>query len=631
MAHFVVGTAGHIDHGKSELVKALTGINPDRLEEERRRGMTIDLGFAFYDLPSGNRIGIVDVPGHERFVKNMLAGATGIDLVLLVIAADEGVMPQTREHLDILNLLHVKKGIIVVSKIDLVDDKDWLELVEKDIRENVRDTFLAEAPVVMTSARTKHGLDELVQAIDEALFEAQARHLNLPARYPVDRVFVMSGFGTVVTGTLWQGVIKLGDNLELLPAGKTVRIRQIQSHGEKLEQGEAGMRLAMNLAGLSREEVIRGDVLCTPSYFKPTNLVDVRLKLLKDAPALKNNDRVHFFLGTGEVLARLKLLDRDELKPGENALSQLKLEQPVVATWKDPFVIRSYSPVVTIGGGEVIEPNAMRKKRFVKAVLDCLAVKEKGSEGEYLEEILKEAALLGLAKSEVGRRLNRLDKDAAKKVEELVADKKAIVVGERIFHHLFYQKLKEQMVKKVEEFVKANPWSVGILKEELKGRFPALSDRKVYETLLTELEREGQFELERERVLLGGGKGKPSTREQEIKDKVERIYRKQKYSPPTGEEIKAMFDKDGLLARKMVDMLVVEKKLVKVGSDMCFHATAIEAMRQSVIDFLKNNGKMTVAEFRDLIGTSRKYALPLIQHFDRLKITKRVGDDRILY
>src|SRR3989454_2179814 len=365
---FVVGTAGHIDHGKSALVKALTGIDPDRLEEEKRRGMTIDLGFAHFDLPSGRRAGIVDVPGHERLIKNMLAGATGIDLVLLVIAADEGVMPQTREHLDILRFLPVRTGIVVLNKIDLVEDPSWLALVKDDVKALVAGTFLQGAPVVELSAKTGQGIPELAKVMDQMLDRLPALQMDAPARLPVDRAFTMAGFGTIVTGTLWSGRIAVGDTLELLPQGKQVRARGVQSHGESVAAGIAGSRVAANLAGVEKKEITRGNVVWAPGVFKPTNLMDVRIRLLADAPVLPHLARIRLYLGSDEAIGRLSLLDRPRLEAGGSAVAQVRLETALVAATGDPFVIRRFSPLITAGGGEVIHAHPPRRRRGAASI-----------------------------------------------------------------------------------------------------------------------------------------------------------------------------------------------------------------------------------------------------------------------
>src|SRR2546428_426867 len=360
---FVVGTAGHIDHGKSALVKALTGIDPDRLGEEKRRGMTIDLGFAHFDLPSGRRAGIVDVPGHERLIKNMLAGATGIDLVLLVIAADEGVMPQTREHLDIVRFLPWPAGIVLLNKIDLVEDPSWLALVKDDVKALVAGTFLQGAPVVELSAKAGRGIPELAKVMDQMLDQIPARQVDAPVRLPVDRAFTMAGFGTIVTGTLWSGRIAVGDTLEILPQGKQVRVRGVQSHSESVAAGIAGSRVAANLAGIEKNEITRGNVVCAPGVFRPTNLMDVRIRLLAGAPVLPHLARIRLYLGSDEAIGRLSLLDRPRLEAGESAVAQVRLEMSIVAATGDPFVIRRYSPMITLGGGEVINAHPPRRRR----------------------------------------------------------------------------------------------------------------------------------------------------------------------------------------------------------------------------------------------------------------------------
>src|SRR2546428_3296509 len=409
---FVVGTAGHIDHGKSALVKALTGIDPDRLEEEKRRGMTIDLGFAHFDLPSGRRAGIVDVPGHERLIKNMLAGATGIDLVLLVIAADEGVMPQTREHLDILRFLPVRAGIVVLNKIDLVEDPSWLAIVKADVRALVAGTFLEASPIVEVSAKTGMGIPALVQTIEQMLDGIPARQDDAPVRLPVDRAFTMAGFGTIVTGTLWSGRIVVGDTLEVLPQGKQVRVRGVQSHGESVAAGIAGSRVAANLAGIEKKEITRGNVVCAPGVFKPTNLMDVRIRLLADAPVLPHLARIRLYLGSDEAIGRLSLLDRPRLDAGGSAAAQERLDTSIAAATGDPFVIRRFSPMITAGGAEVINAHPPRRRRGAASAPAIeqasvtgpharveIAVLDAGRQGTGVEELV---AIVSASPAQVG-------------------------------------------------------------------------------------------------------------------------------------------------------------------------------------------------------------------------------------
>src|SRR6516225_8531544 len=384
----VVGTAGHIDHGKSALVRALTGVDPDRLEEEKRRGMTIDLGFAHFDLPSGRRVGLVDVPGHERLIRNMLAGATGIDLVLLVIAADEGVMPQTREHLDILRFLRVERGIVVLNKVDLTNDPEWLTLVIEDIRSLTDGSFLAAAPVLSVSARTGAGLPALVSAIDDALREIGPRPVDASARMPVDRSFTMAGFGTVVTGTLWSGRIRAGDVLEVLPAGQEVRVRQVQSHGQVVEEARAGQRAALNIVGASKAQIVRGHVLAVPHTLQPTALLDARVRLLLGAVPLSHNSRIRVYVGADEVIGRIRLLDRARLEPGDSAVAQVRLERPTVVARGDPFVIRRYSPIATVGGGEIITPHAALRRRGAAAAQAVVAQEKSGLDEQLAAAIL---------------------------------------------------------------------------------------------------------------------------------------------------------------------------------------------------------------------------------------------------
>ncbi len=629
MSSYVIGTAGHIDHGKSALVKVLTGIDPDRLKEEKEREMTIDLGFAYLTLPSGQKVGIVDVPGHERFIRNMLAGATGIDLVLFVVAADEGMMPQSKEHLEILELLAIKKGIIVVTKIDLVEE-DWLSLIVSDINEAVKGTFLQGAPIVFVSTKKGKGITELKQKIDEMLTVTPTRDWLSPTRFPIDRVFTMAGFGTVVTGTLWEGKIKVGDTLELLPQGKTVRIRNIQSHKEKVKEGEAGTRLALNLVGVSKSEVKRGDVLCQPFSFKPTSLIDVYLKFLQDAPALKHGERVHFYLGTTEDVAVIRLLDREEIRSGQEVFAQLRLSKPLIAKRFDRFVVRRFSPLVTIGGGVVLEPYAQRKRRYDDSQIENLKMKMSGAVEEIIKEILMEAKEGGLSLNEITLKLGLPSQEVFSFVESLQIKQEIFKIGERFFHYHFYNQIREEIIKRLESHFNEKPLSTGMLKEELRTGFKKV-DRKTFALLLEELERGGLVFIKGEKITLPTHKPFLSEKEKSIKEKIVEMYRENLFSPPSLEKVKETFVKDGDLAEELFKVLVEEKVLIKVASGIYFHSFAIAKARELITSFLKENGSITPAQFRDIIGSSRKFVLPLLEYFDKLKLTKRIGDKRILH
>src|SRR2546428_6090327 len=490
---FVVGTAGHIDHGKSALVKALTGIDPDRLGEEKRRGMTIDLGFAHFDLPSGRRAGIGDVPGHERLIKNMLAGATGIDLVLLVIAADGGVMPQTRERLDILRFLPVRIGIVVLNKIDLVEDPSWLALVKDDVKALVAGTFLQSAPVVELSAKTGQGIPELAKVMDQMLDRLPALQMDAPARLPVDRAFTMAGFGTIVTGTLWSGRIAVGDTLELLPQGKQVRARGVQSHGQTVPAGIAGSRVAVNLTGIEKNEIERGNVLCAPGVFRPTDLIDVHIPLLAVSPALPHLARIRLYLGSEEAIGRLSLLDRPRLEAGSSAAAQVRLETSIVAATGDPFVIRRFSPMITLGGGEVINAHPPRRRRGAASATAIeqasgagirdradAAVQEAGPSGATVEDLMK---LLSLSRDQVDATL-----------PELIDGGRLLVIRGRVFHRQAAGTVANAILREVEAYHAKEPWRIGMPKEELKTKAFGAGDNRLYAHLTAELVAAGKVE-----------------------------------------------------------------------------------------------------------------------------------------
>ncbi|HEU4753907.1 MAG TPA: selenocysteine-specific translation elongation factor, partial [Armatimonadota bacterium] len=503
--HFIIGTAGHVDHGKTALIRALTGAETDRLREEQERGMSIDLGFADFTLPSGRKAGVIDVPGHERFLKNMLAGAGGIDLVLLVIAADEGVMPQTREHLDILNILQTRKGVVVLTKADLVEP-DWLELVQEDIRSALGGTFLEHAPMVPVSSLTGQGIPELKALLDRMAEEITTRTIVGPWRLPIDRAFTIRGFGTVVTGTLVAGVARVGDRVEVLPRRLETRIRSLQVHGAGVEFAEAGTRVAMNLAGVELEEIHRGDVAAPPGTYTPTQALDARLDVLENCPReVKNRTRVRVYLGTAEVLARLNLLDADQIEPGGSGLVQLRLETPTVAAKGDRYVLRFYSPMETIGGGSVIDPNPPRHKRFDEAVLANTRVKEKGTPDELVAEAVQRAGLAPIAPPAVAQGLGipveevRALMQALKERGELVP-----IEGETVLHRHRLDAAEYQFLNTLSEFHAAQPMRTGMSREELRSRLSRQMDAKSFNLVLGRLESEGRIAAEGGRVRLAG-------------------------------------------------------------------------------------------------------------------------------
>lgn len=632
MKHVTIGTAGHVDHGKTALIKALTGVDTDRLKEEKERGISIELGFAYLDLPGGIRAGIVDVPGHERFIKNMVAGVGGIDIVLLVVAADEGVMPQTREHLDIIKILGINRGVVALNKVDLVD-AEWLELVMEEVRDYINGTSLAGAPVIPVSAVTGAGLKELVAALAELVRQTRERAANGPVRLPIDRVFTISGFGTVVTGTLISGAVKEGDTLEVLPQRAMARARSIQVHNVRTPAARAGQRVAVNLAGLERQAVVRGNVLATPNVFTPSVLVDSRVHLLPTAKAVKNRSRVRFHMGTAEITGRVVLLDRDELAPGDSCYAQFILEEPVVAGRHDRFVLRSISPVATIGGGSVLEPVAQRKKRFRKDVIEYLGTLETGTP---VEKVLKhlEAAGGPVEAGKLAEATGLDQKVVAAVVEELAVERKGRVFTVENQNYLLDGRRYKELTRRVQELVEGYhrefPLREGYGKEELRSRvFPDVNNR-VFQALLQALAEDGAIGLQPQVVTAVDFTGKPADTAKVVLKKIEDIYRREKFQPPNWEDAAMQAGLAGDEAGEYGSYLLRTGILVKVSEGLYFHKEALHEIQAELVKALQSKGEISLAEVRDLLNTSRKYALPLLEYFDVKRITRRLGDKRVL-
>jgi selenocysteine-specific elongation factor len=630
-AHAVVGTAGHIDHGKSTLVKALTGIDPDRLAEEKRRGMTIDLGFAHFDLPSGRRVGIVDVPGHERLIRNMLAGATGIDLVLLVIAADEGVMPQTREHLDILRFLRLDRGIVVLNKVDLVEESlgsDWLALVTEDIRGLVAGTFMKGAPIVPVSARTGQGLPALVAAMDQALAEKTPRDVDAPVRIPVDRSFTMPGFGTVVTGTLWTGRVKPGDTLELLPAGRAVRVRNLQSHGQAIPEALAGQRVAANLVGVAKDEIARGDVLVTPGSMQPTTLVDARIRLTAGAPPLPHNARVRVYAGADEVIGRVRLLDRAQLPPGASAPVQVRLERPAVVARGDPFVLRRYSPMTTIGGGEVITVHASLRRRGAGAA-EAVDAAAGSAFGDQLRTLLVSAGRSGTTVEVMAQSMASTRERVATQVAAWVGAGEAVDLRGRVFAGEVVRGLGEALVREVGAYHASTPWRRGMPRDELKGRVFDSGDDRLYGHALDGLVAAGRLKVEGGLAALPAFAPSRSAAESGVRAEIEAAFLRARFAPPAREDVLARVA-DRPAADRMFQSLLDDGVLVNVGGDIVFHRDVLREIEAQIVAQITAHGEITVAGLRDQLGSSRKYTLTLLEYFDAVRLTRRIGDKRIL-
>jgi selenocysteine-specific elongation factor len=630
--HVIVGTAGHIDHGKSSLVEALTGTHPDRLEEEKRRGITLDLGFAFLEL-EGVRLGLVDVPGHERFVRNMLAGAGGIDLVLLVIAADEGIKPQTREHFEICRLLGIPRGIVTITKCDLVD-ADSLGLLRLEIEEFVRGSFLKSAPILPVSARSGEGLDELKDALRRAAQGAAAKDATRHFRLPIDRSFAMKGFGTVVTGTLISGAVKVEDEVELHPARKRLRVRGLHSGGKQIQRAVAGQRTAVNLAGIEHEEITRGMVLAPAGLFEATQQVDARVALLASAPPLKNRARVHFHQGTAEAIAEVILLnDGDaELAAGGSAFAQLRLDKPLLLLPGDRFILRRYSPVVTIGGGTVLDSGAPRHKRKDAAVAPLLAVLEHGSREEILGALV-EAAPRGLMLAEIVARTGWIESETRTMAEKLAAAKRVRILGSApivVAPARAVTDCAAAVRKAVETFHRANPLLPGIPKQELRGK-AGRARGEIFEAALGDLVAARALVAAGDLVSQAGREITLSIEEARAKELIEREFESAGLTVPGFASVLAKLPVDAARAQKILQILLREKALVKISADLVFHRNTLQRLRELLAKYRKERGtRLPITVFKELTGITRKYAIPLLEHLDREQVTRRAGDERVI-
>lgn len=633
MKHLILGTAGHIDHGKTSLVKALTGIDTDRLKEEKARGITIELGFAHLELPGGICLGIVDVPGHEKFVRAMVSGVGGMDLVMLVIAADEGIMPQTREHLDILRLLGVKSGLVALTKSDMVDP-DWLALVAEEVREFVAGSFLEEAPIVAVSSRTNEGLDNLRNELALLAEKADEKRREGLFRLPVDRVFTVAGFGTVVTGTLLSGEICVGNELEILPSGREGKVRGIQAHASKTEKGLAGQRLAINLQGIDLDQVQRGDVLVPRNAFLATRAVDVRLDYLPSAPRdLKHRATVRLHSATYEVPAQVTLLDRDLLKPGESAYVQLRLKEPALLLSGDSYILRVSSPATTVGGGVVLDPFPPRRRRRSSEALQLLDALAGAEHQQTITLIIKQSLLSGISFEDILLRTGLSRKSADALLTSLLSSGEVVQMTRepRIFlSREALTILKKWLLEKLATFLAANPLKEGMGKEELKTRLPKRSDQRFYTPLLSALERDGLVVPDRDIVRLAGQSIKMNAPVDGLGSRISVFLQDKGIEPPTIKEIMERFHCDEKTVRDNLALLTRNGTAIRISSDLFYAAEALNGLRDKLLTHLKEKGEVTPPEYRELTGLSRKFLIPLLEHFDSEKLTIRVGDKRIL-
>ncbi|HKY28728.1 MAG TPA: selenocysteine-specific translation elongation factor [Pyrinomonadaceae bacterium] len=637
MRSIIVGTAGHIDHGKSTLVRALTGKDPDRLPEEKRRGITIDLGFADLDL-DGVRLGFVDVPGHERFVKNMLAGAHGIDIVALVIAADEGVMPQTREHFDICRLLGVQRGLVVITKTDLVEE-ELIPLVRDEAEELIGGSFLEGAPILTFSAKTGSGLPQLKATLRELATEVPARATESVARLPVDRAFSMKGFGAVVTGTLISGEIAEGDELHLIPAMARVRARGLQVHGKPVSTANAGQRTAINLVGIETQRIERGMILAPVGRLRPTQILDVQMNVLPSASrALRSRARLRLHLHGAEILARLQVLeDEGQIAAGEQGFAQLRLETPVAAVTGERFVIRSVSPVQTVAGGVILDPFAVKhRRRDLVQVRQMLKGLQAGDRATQLALFVASAASQGLRLEDLAARTGWNDAVLAEVLAE-ARDKRELKDCDGVFlSSVTFQSLKTLAIAEVNNHHKREPLARGITRETLRERHFALTPPEVFRMLLLELEREGVLALEKDIVRAASHNVELSAGDTAFRDRLEQTYEQAGLEPPSLDEAMqraSISSSDKSHGRKILQLLIEARTLVRVHGDLFFHRKALEGLIRKLGEFgdqHQPNRTIDMAQFKELAGVSRKYAIPLLEYFDRERITRREGDRRAI-
>jgi selenocysteine-specific elongation factor len=634
LKQIILGTAGHIDHGKTSLVKALTGIDTDRLKEEKERGITIELGFAHLSLPSGQQIGVVDVPGHEKFVKNMVAGATGIDIVAMVIAADEGVMPQTREHMEICTLLGVHHGLVALTKVDMVDD-EMLELAQEDIKAFTAGTFLENAPMIPVSAVTGKGLPEMVKALDILGREVPERPPSSLFRLPVDRVFTMKGFGTVITGTLVSGKVQVGDAIMVYPSGITSKVRGIQVHNQSVASAEAGLRTAINFQGLDKEAVNRGDVLSSPQALKSSYMVDVQLHYLTSAgKPLKTRTRLRFHTGTSEILGNLILLERDELAPGETTVAQLRLDEPVAIVKGDHYVARSYSPVRTVGGGQVLNPIPVKHKRFQAAIINGLKSIPASAPEALVAFHIEAAGNAGTSLADLRLMTNLTDKQLESALQLMMSGRTIVQVDKeaRTFvHKKSFDALVQQIAADLQGYHKAFPLKSGMLKEELKSKFPPDTDAKLFNLIINQMVKDGAIVQEEKTVRLKTHKVSLAGDEAGVRQKLLKIYKESALQPPFFRDVVQTLKADPAQAKDVLNLLIEEGLIVRTKDDLFFHAEVMDALKKRMTTFFEQNPEMNPSQFKELTGGApRKFLIPLLEYFDSKNVTLRVGDVRKL-
>ncbi|MCD4742055.1 MAG: selenocysteine-specific translation elongation factor [Desulfobacteraceae bacterium] len=633
MKQIILGTAGHVDHGKTSLVKALTGVETDRLKEEKERGITIELGFASLSLGKDINIGIVDMPGHEKFVKNMVAGSSGIDLVVMTIAADEGVMPQTREHMEICSLLGIKHGLIALTKIDIVDD-DLMELALEDISDFVEGTFLEEAPVVPLSSVTGEGLDDFLVTLEKVCRQVPERSFSSIFRLPVDRVFSMKGFGTVITGTLVSGKANVGENIVVYPSMIESKVRGIQVHGESVDTVESGTRTAVNFQGLDKESVNRGDVLSSPDTLILSYMIDTEFMYIKSNPKpVKARTKIRFHAGTSEILGTLVLLDREELQPGEKACVQVRLDSPVCCLKNDKYVIRSYSPVRTIGGGRILNPVAQKHKLFDKDIIRGLNDLLEDDLEKDISFFVEQASFSGTSFKDLRVMTNARDKKLESAIQKMLAKKEIVQTNKErqvYVHGSVFEKFSTTLMDKLKSYHQANALKEGMPTEELKSKFEYYNKTKLFNIVLNNLLKDKKIIQNQNIIKLSDHEVALEVDQHAVKDKIFNIYKKAGLTPPFFRTICQDLKLDKKVGMDVLHMLINNKDVIKTKDDLYFDNGSIDKLKKELVDFLEKSGEITTPQFKEMTGISRKFVIPLIEYFDSINLTIRVGDTRQL-
>jgi len=638
MREIILGTAGHVDHGKTSLIRALTGIETDRLTEEKQRGITIELGFAYLDLPCGHRLGIVDVPGHEKFIRNMVAGAAGMDMVAFIIAADEGIMPQTREHFDICRLLGVQEGLIILTKKDMVEP-EWLEMVEEEIRDFFKDSFLEEAPIVAVSSTTGENIDEVKEVLDTKVKAINFQEEFGPFRLAVDRVFTMKGFGTVITGTSLSGRISLGDDLMFYPGRLLAKIRGIQVHGMERDVVEAGHRTAINLQGIEKEEIKRGDLAATPGSMVPSTLLDADLHYLAgNAKKLKNRTQVRVHVGTREIVGRVVIMEEDVILPGQNSAVQIILQEPAAVWPGDRFVLRSYSPLATIGGGVIFNNAPPKRKRTVardrKRNQEIFSIYKGDSLEEKMLLFLEESGLTGITAEQLATRLGVFGKKLKKQLQLTISTGKILVIesdSQRLVAAPVVEQLGRNIIKLLTVYHQENPLKSGLAREELRSRLKPHVDAKLFLYTINSLTKKELITQEGADIRLSSHEVTLQMDEQEMQEKIGTLYKEAGLRPPNFKDVLATFDEfSEQQISQIFDLLLQKSTLIRINESLYFHAVELETLGEKIKDFITEQGDIDAPRFKTLTGLSRKFSIPLLEYFDKIKLTIRVGDKRIL-